>query len=174
MFTILLSLAMLNLPYTLTDFSKPTELAEWKVVNDGVMGGMSEARLSNSSEGHALYQGEVSLENNGGFSSIRKSFESTTIKGAKTVHIKLKGDKKNYQFRVKTNRNDRHAFKYEFETTGQWQTIKIKLKEMTPTYRGMRPNIPNYQAEILSEIGFLIANKKAEKFNLLIDSIWLN
>lgn len=74
---------------------------------------------------------------------------------------------------MKVQGTDQVAFKYEFQTSGNWELIEIPLGEMTPTYRGMRPNQPNYAAKILSEIGFLIANKQEEQFELLIEKIWL-
>ena len=87
--------------------------------------------------------------------------------------IRLKGDGKRYQFRTKSNRYERHAYIYYFETTGNWQTIEIPLLKMYPTFRGRRLDIPNYPAEQLEQIAFLIANKKAESFELKIDWIGL-
>ena len=142
-------------------------------MDDGVMGGKSEGEFSPTKEGAALFKGDVSLENNGGFTSIRQNFKQKDITGASKILIQLKGDQKNYQFRVKNERGDRHAYKYEFETTGVWETIEIPLNEMAPTYRGIRPNLPNYTAKNMSEIGFLIANKKNESFELLLRKIWL-
>lgn len=157
----------------LADFSNPSELNNWTVVNDGVMGGKSNGQFGLTQEGNALFSGDVSLQNYGGFTSVRSSFKSKPIKGLKKVFIKLKGDKKNYQFRIKSEVEDKHSYKYEFSTTGEWEVIEIDLINMTPTYRGYRPNLPNYQPEYLSQIGFLIANKKEESFQLEISQIWL-
>ena len=44
---------------------------------------------------------------------------------------------------------------------------------MFPAFRGNTLNIPNYPIKVLAEITFLIANKKAESFQLEIDSIVL-
>ena len=44
---------------------------------------------------------------------------------------------------------------------------------MYPTFRGKKLDMPNYDADGIEEIGFLIANKKAEHFKLEIDSILL-
>lgn len=163
---------MLKLPLVLSDFSNSNEADEWVVVNDGVMGGKSEGKISTNGK-TATFKGNVSLKNNGGFTSIRKRFETMNISGAKYLFIELKGDKKDYQFRLKNSIDERHSFKYAFSTSGEWETVPIQLNEMTPTYRGMRPNVPNYEANALSEIGFLIANKKAEQFELQIAKIWL-
>lgn len=163
----------MQLPYVLSDFSKSTDFKSWTIVNDGVMGGKSVSEFSQTKDGTALFKGEVSIENNGGFTSIRQSFKRKDITGASKVMIQLKGDQKNYQFRVKNEQSDRHVYKYEFETSGEWETIEVPLNEMAPSFRGMRPNLPNYTAENLSQIGFLISNKKNEAFELLIEKIWL-
>ena len=173
MLAILLSLLSIQPPIVLYDFATASDLNEWKIVNDGVMGGRSSGEFTQTKDGNGQFKGKVSLQNNGGFTSVRYAFETKKIEGAKTVKIRLKGDGKSYQFRVKEQSTDQVAFKYEFQTTGAWELIEIPLAEMTPTYRGMRPNQPNYTAKMLSEIGFLIANKKEEQFELLIEKIWL-
>lgn len=175
MFFHLLTTAMIaiSFPYTLSDFSKNASFDHWRIVNDGVMGGLSEGQFIPTKDGHAVFKGSVSLKNNGGFTSVRCGMNDLNISGASSVKIKLKGDKKNYQFRVKESQGDRHAYKYEFETSGKWEEIHIPIKEMTPTFRGRRPDLPNFQAEQLDEIGFLIANKKNESFELEIASIVL-
>ena len=55
----------------LYDFSENSSLRYWSVVDDGVMGGVSQGSLRINYEGHGVFSGYVSLENYGGFSSIR-------------------------------------------------------------------------------------------------------
>ena len=42
---------------------------------------------------------------------------------------------------------------------------------MTPSFRGTELNLPPFPGSNISEIGFLISNKKAETFMLEIESI---
>jgi len=163
-------LQTLKLP--LSDFSNKDEHNLWQVVNDSVMGGQSVGSIL-FQDGKAVFSGEVSLKNYGGFTSIRKSFSPQKINLFTTAFIHLKGDGKNYQFRVKANAGDWHSYKYEFSTSGKWEIITIPLNHMIPTYRGNTPDLPNFEPGNLSQIGFLIANKKAEKFELRIGEIWL-
>ena len=53
--------------------AEPQELRglSWTTVNDTVMGGRSSASLSWNDKGHLVWSGTLSLENNGGFVSIR-------------------------------------------------------------------------------------------------------
>ena len=173
MFFMLLSILATQFPLALSDFSQRADAGEWKVVNDGVMGGKSNGEFVGTTKGYAEFKGNVSLENNGGFTSVRYGFESKNIAGATSIKIRLKGDGKHYQFRLKKQVRDQIAYRYEFETSGEWETVIIPLKQMTPTYRGMVPNVPNYEVDVVSEIGFLIANKQAEQFNLWVEKITL-
>jgi NADH dehydrogenase [ubiquinone] 1 alpha subcomplex assembly factor 1 len=85
----------------------------------------------------------------------------------------VKGDGKNYQFRVKGKSRDYYSYITSFETSGEWEEIDIKLKDLYPSFRGRKLDQPNYSGESLEEVTFLIANYKNESFELLIDKIEL-
>ena len=155
------------------DFTSESTLENWWIVNDGVMGGLSEGEMYIDEEGHAVFTGKVRLENNGGFTSIRYDIDTKNIENKTFATIRLKGDGKRYQFRVKTDRDDWFSYIYHFETSGDWETIRIPLAEMKPSFRGRELERPNYPVEQLSEITFLIANKKAESFRLEMDQIMI-
>jgi hypothetical protein len=55
----------------LLKFDQPGEAKQWRIVNDDVMGGMSQSSFAQTPEGRAIFKGEVSLENYGGFASVR-------------------------------------------------------------------------------------------------------
>lgn len=158
---------------TIFDFSKESDISDWKIVNDVVMGGQSRSKFYLNEDGFGVFKGMVSLENNGGFSSVRYSFKQKNIEGYRKVKIHLRGDGKRYQFRAKTNKEDQQAYISYFETTGEWQTIEIKLSALEPTFRGRKLYMPNFPAEKLEEVGFMIANKANENFELVIDKIVL-
>ncbi|MDX1666413.1 MAG: CIA30 family protein [Saprospiraceae bacterium] len=160
-------------PFIVFDFSKDTPSSSWTVVDDGVMGGLSEGRFFINSQGHGVFEGNVSLANNGGFSLIRHRFAQKSIDGYQRAMIRLKGDGKRYQFRIKANANQRHSYIAYFDSSGEWETITISLKDMYPAFRGRTLNLPNYSAKKISEIAFLIGNEKEESFRLEIDRIWL-
>lgn len=157
----------------LFDFSTDTRAHSWRVVDDGVMGGLSQGSFSIDKQGHGVFSGEVSLENNGGFSSIRHRFKTKNIEGYSKVNIRLKGDGKKYQFRLKSDRYDAHSYVIQFQTSGAWETITLSLDDMVPQWRGRRLRMPNFQAKQVEEMAFLIGNKKRESFQLILDSIVL-
>jgi len=112
-------------PMELFDFRKGADLSGWQVVDDVVMGGRSEGGLYLNDEGHGVFEGDISLENFGGFSSVRHRFNGESMSEYSTFVIRLKGDSKRYQFRTKSNMYSRHSYAAYFETSGDWQEIKI-------------------------------------------------
>lgn len=160
-------------PSIIYDFQKDASTTNWRVVDDGVMGGLSQGKLKVDNEGNGLYSGTVSTENNGGFSSLRYRFDAIETSEDQSIVLRIKGDGKKYQFRVKDKVNQYYSYIYTFQTSGEWQTVKIPLAEMYPSYRGRKLNTPNFKHSQIEEIAFLIGNKKAESFELIIDKIEL-
>ena len=167
----ILILAMTMQNQVIFDFTADSSLEDWLVVDDVVMGGRSDGNFFINEDGHGVFRGDVSLENNGGFSSIRYRFPSMDVSNHSVILLRLKGDGKRYQLRVKTSRLDRHSYTINIDTNGEWQEIRVKMNDMKPTFRGMTLRMANYPGEKMSELGFLIGNKKNESFELLIDKI---
>lgn len=154
-------------------FNAESNIDNWRILDDVVMGGRSNGEFKINDEGFGEYSGNVSLENNGGFSSLRYYFDTVDSQDYNTFKLKIKGDGKTYQFRVKDRRYNRYSYIYKFETSGEWQTIEIPFNAMYASFRGYRLDIPNFKGDQMEEIAFLIGNKKAESFKLIIDSISL-
>lgn len=167
------SVILLVMNIMLFDFDSTSKIDTWQVVNDGVMGGLSQGQFSLNKFGHGYFHGKVSLANNGGFSSVRHRFETIGVKSFSKVKIRLKGDGKAYQFRVKATADQRYSYIGGFTTSGDWETLTIAFSKMYPAYRGRLLDIPNYSGETMTEIAFLIGNKKEEAFALEIDYIQL-
>lgn len=155
------------------DFKTASNISNWQVVNDGVMGGVSKGSFTLNSEGHGVFKGNVSLDNYGGFTSVRYGFQKINLEKKAKIIMRLKGDGKNYQFRIKANTQDYYAYISTFSTTGKWQEVEIVLADLYPSFRGRKLDQPNFSNTYMEEITLLIANKKAEEFKLLIDEIYL-
>tara|TARA_B100001094_G_C18161353_1_gene789540 strand:- start:1055 stop:1624 length:570 start_codon:yes stop_codon:yes gene_type:complete len=153
------------------NFNSDNSLKNWNIVDDDVMGGVSSSNIVVKENGIGLFTGHVSTKNNGGFSSIRYQFKIVDISKYKSFVIRVKGDGKNYQFRVKSNLNQYHSYKYKFETNNKWQEIEIKFNQLEPTFRGRMLSMPSFSNVTLQEICFLISNKKEEDFSLEIDYV---
>lgn len=154
----------------LYQFNQNSAASDWEIVDDVVMGGKSTGKFHINEAGNGVFEGNVSLENNGGFSSLKHK-ESFQLHVENTIKINLKGDGKNYQFRVKANSSDRHSYIAVFPTSGEWEEIEVKLSEMYPAFRGQKLTISNFDQDQIQELAFLIGNKKEEHFHLEIKTI---
>ena len=155
----------------LFDFQTATNTAAWQVVNDDVMGGVSTSsiRLTNDA---AIFQGEVSLENNGGFASVRSLPTRYDLAGCETFVIRVRGDGRRYKFTARTDRSfDSAIYQTVFTTKkGEWEEHRLPLKQFVPTFRGrVLPDEPPLDAAKVTSVGFLIADKQDGPFRLEVD-----
>jgi hypothetical protein len=154
-------------------FSKQTNINEWRIVNDGVMGGVSNSSLLLTQEGHGKFSGHVSLANNGGFASIQLDTKMELSEEKKFIVLRVKGDGKRYEFRIKGSSTQYESYVQPFSTTGKWEIIRLEINAFYPQFRGRRLSTPNFNFNRIEQMSFLIANKKEEDFQLLIDWIGL-
>jgi len=139
------------------------------------MGGVSKSDIMRSASGNGLFKGYVSLENNGGFASVRYEKSIKNVQGYQYVKLRVKGKPSIYQFRLKKNKREEvHSYVQEFDVTSEWQTVRLKLSDFYPRFRGRSLNLPNFNADKIEEVAILIGNKRKEEFELEIDSIYLS
>jgi NADH dehydrogenase [ubiquinone] 1 alpha subcomplex assembly factor 1 len=169
----IVSTAPATAPRLLFDFREDADAKPWTVRDDVVMGGRSEGGFSLKPGGPAVFSGRVSLENDGGFSSVKADFEPIDVSAFTTAKLRVKGDGKNYRFIVEADPRERVYYVHEFSTGTDWQTISVPLRSMYPMRRGDRLNQPDYPGKTLSQVRLMIANGKAESFRLEIEKIWL-
>jgi len=153
---------------TLFDFQTTTNTAAWQVVNDDVMGGVSTSsfRLTN---GVAVFQGEVSLESNGGFASVRSLPARHDLSGCDAFVIRVRGDGRSYKFTARTDRSfDSAIYQRGFPTKkGEWEEHRLPMKDFVPTFRGrVLSSEPPLDPASVTSVGFLIADKRDGPFQL--------
>lgn len=138
----------------------------WRSINDGVMGGRSSGGMFEVADG-LQFRGELSLENNGGFSSVRRMVKED-LAGAERVRFEVRGDGREYQFRIRQNsRFDGVAWRAQFSTNGEWQTFEMSLSDFIPVFRGVVVrDAGRVVASDIQQIGFLLADKEAGAFEL--------
>ena len=159
---------------TLFEFSQDQSAGEWHAINDGVMGGLSSGRIERTASGTGLFEGTVSLENNGGFASVRTVMDNMELNNYKGAAIRVKGDGNIYSLRFRTDsRFDGISYQAKFKTEeGQWQEYKIPFEEFTPVWRGRYvSDQPELTSEDIRQVGILIADKQFGEFELNIDWI---
>lgn len=170
---LILSLCSNSIMKKIYTFSTQTNLKQWRIVNDDVMGGISRSFLGLTDAVQGQFSGKVSLANSGGFASIQLNKTIKLTEEKKFIILRVKGDAKRYEFRMKGNISQYESYVHQFTTSGEWENIKLEISEFYPQLRGRKLNIPNFNFESIEQLSFLIANKKDEDFKLLIDWIAL-
>ncbi len=140
----LITLASNYLPTTtksqLFDFTQPTAdlQATWGAVDDVVMGGVSESGIRLMA-GYAVFSGNVSTDNSGGFASVRtRNFDpSLNLSNYHGIELRVKGDGQRYKLFVRTEAKwDGVGYAYSFDTQAdRWVTIQIPFQDLVPIFR---------------------------------------
>lgn len=153
---------------TLFDFTIATNGPGWQVVNDDVMGGVSASNFG-VTNGVAVFRGEVSLENNGGFASVRSPPSRHDLAGCDAFLIRVRGDGRRYKFTARTDRSfDSPIYQASFPTKqGEWGELRLPMKDLNPTFRGrVLSGQPPLDPTKVTSVGFLICDKQAGPFQL--------
>ena len=152
-----------------------TGIKGWQTVLDGVMGGRSTGRISAGEGGTLQFTGELSLENNGGFSQIRTEISEGIFADTKGLLMRVKGDGRTYQCDIRSSRARVMAGGYQrvFETkAGEWIEVEIPFDECTFNTFGQRVrNAAPLAPETIESVGITLADKKPGDFALEIDWI---
>ncbi|MBD3336195.1 MAG: CIA30 family protein [Candidatus Eisenbacteria bacterium] len=156
----------------LVDFQDAREQEQWYAVNDGVMGGVSSGGFA-VGESTGVFAGEVSLENNGGFASVRRRPRDYGLSGMQAIRLRALGDGKTYRFRIKTDETfDGVFYQTHFKTEKDaWEEHVLPFAEFYASFRGRRVEAPPLDPVQIRQIGFLIAEKQTGPFRLEIDWI---
>ena len=157
----------------LFDFAKPESAKQWQAVNDGVMGGVSDGRFKLSDHQTLEFFGTLSLENNGGFTSVRTRPIPLNLEKGDTLIARVRGDGREYTFNLYVPR-PRIAFSYRttFPTKqDEWIEVRAPLDTFVATSFGREvPNEPLNPQEV-NAIGILLGDKKAGPFRLEVEWI---
>lgn len=122
------------------DFTNPKDDLKntWGAVDDVVMGGVSASDIR-LVDGTALFAGNVSTANEGGFASIRtRNFAPPfNLAGYEGVELRVRGDGKRYKFFIRTETKwDGTAYSYSFDTVSNtWISVRIPFASLIPVFR---------------------------------------
>ena len=156
----------------LVDFGDKQNSSGWNVVNDGVMGGRSVGKARLTDDGVMNFSGTLSLDNNGGFSSIRSGPIDVQMAIEDGFRVRLKGDGRTYIFNLYP-KTRRMAFSYRAalpSVDGQWTEVFVPLKTFVATSFGRRVQGGGVLTpDQVSRIGFMLSDKKPGAFKLEIE-----
>lgn len=152
----------------LFDFSKPDAAKAWQTVNDGVMGGVSDGKVRITKK-NLEFHGTLSLENNGGFASVRSKAAKMDLSKYDGLVFKVRGDGRDYYFNVHVP-TYQIAFSYRasFKTEkDKWTEVTIPFTDLKATSFGrvVEKRKP-LNSSTVEAVGFLLADKKAGPFKL--------
>jgi len=155
-------------------FVSPDAAAGWQAVNDGVMGGVSDGRFRITERQTLEFYGTLSLENNGGFASVRSRPRTLGLQTGDTLVARVRGDGREYQLNLYTaDRMMAFSYRAPVKTrTGEWLEVRIPLDAFEATsfgrvIRGAGPVDPRS----VTAVGFLLAEKTPGPF--LLEVAWI-
>ena len=152
-------------------FESPEAAADWQAVNDGVMGGVSDGRFRITERQTLEFYGTLSLENNGGFASVRSRPRALGLQTGDTLVARVRGDGREYQLNLYTAERMR-AFSYRAPVrthSGEWIEVAVPLDRFEATSFGrVLPGAGPVEPRSVTSIGFLLAEKTPGPFALQV------
>lgn len=155
------------------DFDSPASIRNWRAVNDGVMGGRSVGRYRLTDQNTLEFFGYLSLENNGGFASIRLPSGDFNLDKGDSIILKVKGDGRTYNMNLYAQQNlGGFSFRQSFKTTAnKLIEVKLPVDQFVATWRGRVFPKQKLNPSDVAGLGILLGDKKQGKFSLQIESI---
>ena len=154
------------------DFGTSKMGNDWRVMNDGVMGGLSagEAKMGDNS---LRFVGQISLANNGGFASVRSPWGRTDLSAFSALNIRYRLKGQVVALSLETNRMWwRPYYLLDLPSTeGEWTTVSLPLTDAmeqslaSPTGR----RINKEQLGAILRLGFMTHEKKESAFEFEVD-----
>lgn len=147
----------------------------WRIVNDDVMGGISSSKAIIKDD-KIIFGGNVSLENNGGFASLRSPVKNYNFENYSGIEIKLIGKGKLYSISMKeTSYFSGYFYTCSFETNkNDWTVLQIPFDRFKLYYFGKDMNSSKkVPLNKIKEVSLLIGDKQEGTFEAEIDYIKL-
>ena len=156
---------------TVFEFSEGVE--PWSSIDDTVMGGRSGSRMW-IEDRRAVFSGDVSLANGGGFASIRSRPADRNLSGYRGVALRVRGDGKSYGLRIKTDWSfDGVNYQAPLEPgEGEWVELRIPFDEFLPVFRGRAVHgHPPLDPGSIKSFGLIVSGRQSGSFRLELDWI---
>lgn len=161
-------------PRTLFDFTGADAEQEWQNVNDGVMGGVSEGKFKITDKKTLEFFGTLSLENNGGFASVRTKAKKLGLEKGDSLVAKVRGDGREYSLNLYLNK-PLIAFSYRAMVQtkkDEWIEVKVPLDKFEATSFGrVVKDSGAVKPEEVNALGFMLSDKKAGPFKMEVERI---
>jgi hypothetical protein len=157
----------------LFEFGDPARAGGFAPIDDVVMGGRSSSRAVLAGR-TLVFEGTVSLEQGGGFASIRSAPIRLDLAPADALALRVRGDGQRYKLNLRTDEAfDGVTWQARFDTVaGAWQEVVLPLSGFAPVLRGRPvPQDGPLQPSRIRTLGFLIGERQAGPFRLEVAEI---
>ena len=157
----------------LLDFGDSKTARSWRAVNDGVMGGRSVGGYRLTDKKMLEFYGRLSLENNGGFASIRLPSGDLNLEKGDVLVLRLKGDGRTYSMNLYARQNfGGLSYRQSFKTLpDKLIEVKLPVDKFVATWRGRVLSSQKLVPEDVAGLGFILADKKEGEFSLQLKSV---
>ena len=146
----------------------------WRAINDGVMGGLSEGEIA-WKDTVMLWSGQTSLENNGGFASIRGPWEHHDLRAMNRAIIRCRGNGGPFKMTLETSQRWWMPYAYtSFNPNDDWQDVVIDVEDFSWSQAQMgdlRNVAPSQELGDVLRIGLMKYDGTAQPFELEVASI---
>jgi NADH dehydrogenase [ubiquinone] 1 alpha subcomplex assembly factor 1 len=159
--------------YPLIDFAEGAR-DDWTVVDDDVMGGISSSTFTVTRTGVGIFKGNLSRENNGGFTSVRTALAPNRLRDCTGLRIRARGDGRTYEFRLRAkSQGGEVSFGATFPTRPDVLTwIELPFHRFEPAFRGKPlPDVPPLDPKGINRLGIMIKDGQAGRFRIEIERI---
>lgn len=166
-------------PTVLVDFADPSSITGWRSVDDSVMGGIS-ASTTTWTDGVMVFEGMMTTESNGGFTSTLGPFDrrlGEAAAGASALGVDAVGDGRTFVLQVRAGANGAELWIARFtpltyaDRVGG-NLVRIPVESFAPVDRFLRPRTsatPFDPSSIVQMAVYLIDGQVGE-FRLAIRS----
>ena len=150
------------------------DISSWKTVDDVVMGGRSRSKVVEA-DGVLRFEGEVSLENNGGFCSARNA-GLWDLGGATGLTWTMRGSSRLFEATLRTAEiPESTSFRCSFEPEADWQDFEFNFDDFRLFRRGqLVSEVERPDPSKLVSFGFLLAKSSPGPFWLELKRILAN
>lgn len=156
------------------DFTDAPTVSNWEAIDDRIMGGCSQSQPECIDNVGLRFSGTVSLENNGGFASIRSNSDNADLGQYTGLALRLRGDGKSYKLSLRTDHfYDGVSYQTTFATEkDSWQEICLPFEAFIPTHHGIKlSTVAPLDLTSIISFGLFISDRQEGPFQL--DISWI-
>lgn len=156
------------------DFSNPDTIAPWQIVNDGVMGGLSQGTRF-AEDDHMVFRGVINT-NGGGFSSLRRRMAQDALSETVGLRLRVRSDGRDYKLTFRTSERWRgRSVSYQASipttTAEEWTEVTVPFSGMRTSIFGRTVRAAPFDPSDVREMGIILADGIDGPFKLDVKSI---